>query len=36
MYTQADLAQWVTIDDVMDAHEALDLKAAFEEKTDRK
>lgn len=32
IYTQADLRQWVTLSDVMDAHEALDLKAAMQEK----
>lgn len=32
MYTQADLNTWVTIKDVFDAHEALDLRAAFHEK----
>lgn len=32
IYTQADLRQWVTLQDVMDAHEALDLRAAMQEK----
>ena len=32
VYTQADLRSWVTLEDVMDAHEALDLKAAMQEK----
>jgi hypothetical protein len=32
MYTQGDLKRWVTISDVLDAHEALDLKAAIAEK----
>lgn len=32
VYSQADLRQWVTLSDVMDAHEALDLKAAMQEK----
>ena len=32
MYTQRDLREWVTIADVLDAHEALDLKAAESEK----
>jgi hypothetical protein len=33
MYTQSDLNHWVTIKDVFDAHEALDLRAAFNEKS---
>jgi hypothetical protein len=32
MYTQADLRKWVTLADVLDAHEALDLRGAMEEK----
>lgn len=32
-YTMRDLREWVTISDVMDAHEALDLKAANAEKS---
>ncbi|QHJ76969.1 MAG: hypothetical protein [Caudoviricetes sp.] len=32
MYTQKDLREWVTLADVFDAHEALDLKAAQMEK----
>lgn len=32
MYTQADLKTWVTLADVFDAHEALDLKGALNEK----
>lgn len=28
LYTMADLRTWVTISDVLDAHEALDLKGA--------
>ena len=35
-YTQYDLKHWVTIDDVLDAHEALDLEAAFEERAQKK
>ena len=31
LYTQKDLKEWVTISDVLDAHEALDLKAASRE-----
>jgi hypothetical protein len=29
----SDLKTWVTLVDVMDAHEALDLKAAMSEKS---
>lgn len=32
VYSQSDLKHWVTIADVLDAHEALDLKAANAEK----
>jgi len=32
MYSQADLRTWVTLKDVFDAHEALDLKGAMAEK----
>jgi hypothetical protein len=32
IYTQADLRSWVTINDVLDAHEALDLRGAIAEK----
>ena len=32
IYTHSDLRHWVTLQDVMDAHEALDLKAAMQEK----
>ena len=32
IYTQADLRTWVTLSDVLDAHEALDLRGAFDEK----
>ena len=31
IYTIADLRTWVTLSDVMDAHEALDLKGAMAE-----
>lgn len=31
IYTQADLKTWVTLADVFDAHEALDLRAALNE-----
>ena len=32
VYTLADLREWVTLSDVLDAHEALDLKEAMREK----
>lgn len=32
MYTMRDLREWVILADVLDAHEALDLKAANSEK----
>lgn len=32
VYTLADVRSWVTVNDVMDAHEALDLKAAMAER----
>jgi hypothetical protein len=32
LYTLRDLREWVTIADVLDAHEMLDLKAAEAEK----
>lgn len=32
LYTMRDLREWVTLVDVLDAHEALDLKAAMAEK----
>ncbi len=35
VYTQADLHRWVTLQDVMDAHEALDLKGAMQEKANK-
>ena len=28
MYSQSDLRHWITLGDVLDAHEALDLKEA--------
>ena len=31
IYTMKDLREWVTLSDVLDAHEALDLKAAMQE-----
>lgn len=31
IYTMRDLQTWVTLVDVMDAHEAMDLKAAIAE-----
>jgi len=35
VYTQSDLRTGVTLQDVMDAHEALDLKAAMQEKSQK-
>lgn len=32
IYTQQDLKTWVTLKDVIDAHEALDLMGAINEK----
>lgn len=32
IYTQQDLKTWVTLSDVLDAHEALDLIGAINEK----
>jgi hypothetical protein len=32
LYSMSDLRHWVTLSDVFDAHEALDLKAANAEK----
>lgn len=32
IYTQGDLRSWVTLSDVLDAHEALDLKEAMHER----
>lgn len=32
LYKMRDLREWVTLTDIMDAHEALDLKAANAEK----
>ena len=32
MLTMRDLNEWVTIKDLLDAHEALDLKAAMQER----
>jgi len=31
IYSMRDMQTWVTLTDVMDAHEALDLKAAMAE-----
>jgi hypothetical protein len=36
IYTFRDLKQWVTLSDVMDAHEALDLRGAQAEKASAK
>jgi len=32
MYNMRDLREWVTLADVLDAHEALDIKAANADK----
>ena len=32
IYTQRDLREWVTLDDALDAHEALDLRDAIQSK----
>lgn len=36
VYTLKDLKEWVTLADVFDAHEALDLRAAAEERATAK
>lgn len=36
MYSMSDLKSWVTLADVFDAHEALDLKGAMAEKATEK
>lgn len=36
IYTLGDLRSWVTLHDVLDAHEALDLKAAIHERAGEK
>lgn len=36
IYTMRDLKEWVTLKDVMLAHELLDLRLAFEEKAAEK
>jgi len=33
LYLPGDLKTWVTLADVLDCHEALDLKAAMQEKS---
>lgn len=35
LYTMRDLREWVTLSDVMDAHELLDLQVAQAEKARR-
>lgn len=35
MYSQRDLFTWVTLKDVFDAHEALDLKGAIAEAAEK-
>jgi len=32
IYKQRDLKEWVTLSDVLDAHEALDVRGALSEK----
>lgn len=34
-YTQRDLKEWVTLGDVFDAHEAMDLEAAMAHKLNK-
>lgn len=36
LFTMRDLREWVTLTDLMDAHEALDLKAAMQERAAEK
>ena len=36
IYTLRDLKEWVTLSDIFDAHEALDLRAAAEERASSK
>lgn len=36
LYTMRDLREWVTLVDVLDAHEALDLKGAMSERVTTK
>lgn len=36
MFTMRDLRSWVTLNDLLDAHEALDLKAAMHERASDK
>lgn len=36
MFTMRDLREWVTLADLLDAHEALDLKAAMQERAGEK
>ena len=36
LFTMRDLRDWVTLTDLMDAHEALDLKAAMQERVAEK
>lgn len=36
IYTLHDLRTWVTVTDVLDAHEALDFKGAMEERAAEK
>lgn len=36
MLTMKDIKEWVTLGDLLDAHEALDLKAAMHERSSKK
>lgn len=36
LFTMRDLREWVTLTDLLDAHEALDLKAAMQERASEK
>jgi len=36
LFTMRDLKEWLTLSDLLDAHEALDLKAAMQERVGEK
>ena len=36
LITMRDVKEWVTLGDLLDAHEALDLKAAMQERENKK
>lgn len=36
LYTMRDVKEWVTLTDLLDAHEALDLKGAMAERASEK